>query len=74
MSKYDTYIRDLTESAGKIVSSHEYRNKSAKVYKQDGEFLVKFFVDGKHLKDADYETNDKSDAQGTAKHFVAQAK
>lgn len=74
MNKYQQYIGELTESGGKLVSTHEHRGKSAKVYKVDGEFLVKFYNDGEHLKDADYETNDKSDAQGTAKHFIAQAK
>lgn len=69
--RYTQYARELTESAGKIVSTHEHRGKVAKVYKQDGEFLVKFWKDGEYLKDADYETNDKADAQGTAKHFIS---
>lgn len=46
--------------------------KSAKVYKdQDwGEYRVKHFLDGKHQKDADYHTDDMSDAHDTAMDFV----
>lgn len=35
-----------------------------------GEYAVWFYRDGVRQKDADYFTNDKDDAIGTAKHFV----
>lgn len=46
--------------------------KSAKVYKDTeyGEHVVKFYTDGKHHKEADYHTDDKADAHGTAKQHV----
>ena len=57
------------------VSDHEYRDRKATVFKDPewGEFRVKFYVDGEHLVDADYHTDDKADATGTAKHWIAQA-
>lgn len=63
------------EEGRRIVSTHEYRNHSAKVYKnpETGEHEVEFYKDGKHLKDATYYTDDKADAQGTAKHFISKA-
>lgn len=38
-----------------------------KITKKDGEYRVRLFVDGVHVKDADYFTNDREDAEGTAK-------
>ena len=37
---------------------------------ETGEYQVKFHTDGKHAKDADYFTDDKEDAAGTAKKQV----
>ncbi len=34
------------------------------------EYCVKLFVDGKHLEQADYFTDDKQDADDTAKFMV----
>ena len=55
--------------------SHSNGNQS-KVYKLSGEhdegdpYHVKLFKGGKHYEPADYFTNDKEDAHGTAKHMV----
>jgi len=55
--------------------SHTNGNQS-KVYKLSGEhhegdpYHVKLFKAGKHYEPADYFTNDKDDAHGTAKHMV----
>ena len=55
--------------------SHTNGNQS-KVYKLSGEhhegdpYHVKLFKGGKHYEPADYFTNDKEDAHGTAKHMV----
>lgn len=35
-----------------------------------GEFIVKFYRDGRHQTEADYHTDDLEDADGTAQHFV----
>lgn len=55
----------------KLLSSHksDCGRHEAKVYKDSeyNEHRVKFYTDGKHRKDADYHTDDKSDAEGTAK-------
>jgi hypothetical protein len=58
------------------VSDHEYRNKKATVYKDAewGEYRVKFYRDGEYMQDADYHTDDKADAQDTAKSWIADAK
>jgi len=58
--------------------SHTNGNQS-KVYKLSGEhhegdpYHVKLFKAGKHYEPADYFTNDKEDAHGTAKHMVKEA-
>ena len=46
--------------------------KIAKVYKDpsSGEYQVKHFLDGQHQKKADYFTDDKEDAHGTADSFT----
>ena len=60
----------------KRVSDHEYRNKKATVFKDTewDEYVVQFWLDGKLLQDADYHTDDKGDAQGTAKSWISAAK
>jgi hypothetical protein len=67
--------RAKTEKALAAVSTHEHRNRKAKVYKdrEYDEFCVKFYVGGDHLKNADYFTDDKADAESTAKHWVGLA-
>jgi hypothetical protein len=43
--------------------------KSATVYRDSewNEYRVRFYKDGKHMTDADYHTDSKSDAQFTAR-------
>lgn len=57
------------QEAAKLVTTQANGKKTAKIYKdtETGEFCVKFYVDGKYQKDADYFTDDKDDALGTAK-------
>lgn len=48
----------------------------AKVYR-DTElqcFVVRFFKNGKHRPAADYETDDKADAIGTARHAIERSR
>ena len=49
----------------------ERREEAAKVYRDAEwqEYRVKFFRDGKYQEDADYHTDDKADAQFTARAF-----
>ena len=56
----------------RLIQTHENGNKQAKVYKDTelGEYRVKLYKDGKHLADADYHTDDVSDAHGTAKLHI----
>lgn len=55
---------------------NDAKKSVAKVYHMTGAddqgdpFMVKLFVDGKHKEFADYFTDDKADAVGTAKHMV----
>jgi hypothetical protein len=54
----------------KIESISNTKNgKSATVYRdaEFQEYRVKFYQDGKHLEAADYHTDDKADAQSTAR-------
>lgn len=58
----------------KLVYETTYRNKSAKVYRdsQWNDHIVKYYLDNKHLKDADsHHYEDKDDALDTAKHWVS---
>ena len=58
----------------RLVKTHTgSKGHVAKVYKDKdwGEHRVKFYnAEGKHLPDADYHTDDVSDAHDTAKHMV----
>jgi hypothetical protein len=58
----------------KLVMKHDHpsNGKSAKVYhdREWGEYRVKHFTGNKHHKDADYHTDEKDDAHGTAKAWV----
>ncbi len=49
-------------------------NIGTRIKKNDGEYQVKLFIDGKHYPKADYFTDDKEDAVCTAKLMVEQAK
>lgn len=57
----------LNEGVRKVDSYEQGRHK-ATIHKDSdtGEYQVKFHTDGKHLKDADYFTDDKSDGITTA--------
>lgn len=58
----------------KLIDTHTSKSgkKVAKVYKDSewGEHRVKHFTDGKHHVNADYHTDDKTDANDTAKHWI----
>jgi hypothetical protein len=57
----------------RLVGKHGEGAKTAKVYKDHewGEFRVKFYTDGKHEgEEADYHTDDKDDANDTAKSWT----
>lgn len=70
---------DLSElgEARKLEGTYNHSNgNQSKVYKLSGAhdegdpYHVKLFKGGKHYEPADYFTNDKEDAHGTAKHMV----
>ena len=56
----------------RLMKTHTDGNKTAKVYKDAdwGEYRVKHYVDGKHQTNADYHTDDVSDANSTAGSFL----
>ncbi len=56
----------------RLVSQHINEGRIAKVYyeHETREYVVKFYADGAWLKEANYFTGDKLDAQQTAEHFV----
>ena len=62
------------EEGMKLIHTHtsESGKKVAKVYKDSewGEYRVKHYTDGKHHVKADYHTDDKEDAHGTAKSWL----
>lgn len=64
------------QEARKLEGTYEHEGHTTKVYKLSGEhnegddYHVKLFKNGKHYEPADYFTNDKEDAHGTAKHMV----
>jgi hypothetical protein len=43
---------------------------STVIVRKDGEYIVKAYVNGKRYPDGDYFTDDKKDAEGTAKKMV----
>ena len=75
-------VKENTEvdEARKLEGTYTHTNgNQSKVYKLSGEhhegdpYHVKLFKAGKHYEPADYFTNDKEDAHGTAKHMVKEA-
>lgn len=66
------------DEALKLIATHTSKDgkKVAKHYRDAewDEHRVKHFIDGVHQKNADYHTDDKSDASGTAKKWVSEAK
>jgi hypothetical protein len=43
---------------------------TTKITKKDGEYRVRLFIDGVYQKDMDYFTDDKEDAELTAKAMM----
>lgn len=41
------------------------------IHRRDGEYLVRFYTNGLHLKDADYFTDSRKDAVGTGNAELA---
>ncbi len=74
--KFESVVdEDVIEEGLRKVSEHEHRGRKAVVYRnrEYDEYQVKFHHNGQHLKDADSFHNDKSDAQGTARHWISHA-
>jgi hypothetical protein len=46
---------------------------TTKTSKVDGEYRVRLFIDGVYQSEADYFTNDKDDAEGTADAMIVHA-
>jgi hypothetical protein len=70
--QWESAEKSVTESL-RLVGKHGDGAKTAKVYKDHewGEYRVKFYTDGKHEgEDADYHTDDKDDANDTAKSWT----
>lgn len=44
--------------------------RRARIYKLDGEFIVKFYEGSNYFSEADYFTDSKEDALGTAKVWI----
>lgn len=81
VSKFNEGVDHIEEveigEARKLEGTYSHTNgNQSKVYKLSGEhhegdpYHVKLFKAGKHYEPADYFTNDKEDAHGTAKHMV----
>lgn len=66
----------LEEALRKIHHTDAVDSRHATVHRdaEFDEFRVKFHKDGKHLKAADYHTNDKTDAINTANHWTKTGK
>lgn len=58
------------EEGMRLIATHTTGPHSAKVYKdtENDEHRVKFFKNGQHQKNGDYHTDDKEDANSTAKY------
>ena len=52
------------------VTSIENGDKLAKIYREDDEYIVKFYSCGVYQKEADYFTGDWPDALGTAESQI----
>lgn len=74
MGKFLTILEQTRVDEARKVGEHENGNRKATIHHdaEYGEYHVKFHLDGKHQKKADYHTDDKEDAHGTAKHWVNQ--
>ena len=58
LRRIETILNDGKKLAAKVYRDAEWQ-----------EYRVKFFRDGKYQRDADYHTDDKADAQFTARAF-----
>jgi len=54
----------------KLRATMEDGNRQAKIYKKGDEYVVKHYENGKYKPEADYFTDDKEDAHGTASYFL----
>jgi len=52
------------------IAAIKHGANEARVFREssDGEFIVKFYRAGKHYEPADYFTDDRGDAEGTARN------
>lgn len=71
-SSEEIVVNDFINEGVRKVDSYEQGRHKAVIHKDSdtGEYQVKFHTDGKHLKDADYFTDDKSDGISTAETEV----
>ncbi len=59
----------------RLIDTIKLGNNTAKIYKNDDEFIVKFFKDGKHIGEkSDYYADDKEDATNRANHMLKDLK
>jgi len=67
-----TVVKEALDEGVRKVDEYSAGRHKATTHKDSdtGEYQVKFHTDGKHLSDADYFTDDKTDASGTAKSQV----
>lgn len=59
-------------SRRKVGQVGQEETRGAKVYREEGEYIVVFYQDGRKIIGADYFTDDKNDAFGTAKMHVGE--
>ena len=70
----ESKINIVSESL-RLIDTIKLDTKVAKIYKEDDEFIVKFFKDEKYVGEkADYHTDDKEDAVATANHVLKDLK
>jgi hypothetical protein len=68
------YVDNLNESSQKrLVKKEDSGSRAYKIYKDMDwdEYIVKFYENGKYNPEADYHTDDKEDAFGTAKAHLS---
>ena len=71
LSSVQEDTESIDEGVRKIADYSNGRHKATTHKDSDtSEYQVKFHTDGKHLKNADYFTDDKSDASDTAKSQI----
>lgn len=67
--RYNICAKKHVHESRKLLNTEATGKRTAKIYKdsETQEYVVKFYIDGVYQKDADYFTDDKQDALGTAK-------